>query len=117
MESRARISASQPRSTSFHAAWGRRWTRELSGISLPGGAEALAASSVLLTGPARAQFAAALHQVFMAGTLLAGLSVVATLFLPPVDFSAGVPAAAGEELLAAEMTNLEPQDEPVAVSK
>jgi hypothetical protein len=42
---------------------------------------------------------------------------VATLFLPPVDFSSGVPAAAGEQMLAAEMANLEPEDEPVAVPK
>jgi len=69
----------------------------------------------MLTGPARLQFAAALHQVFVAGTVLAGASLVATLFLPPVDFSSGVPAAAGEQMLAAEMTSLEPEDEPVAV--
>jgi hypothetical protein len=47
--------------------------------------------------------------------VLAGASVLATLFLPPVDFSAGVPADSGEQLLAAEMTTLEPDDEPVAV--
>jgi hypothetical protein len=69
----------------------------------------------MLTGPARLQFATALHQVFVAGTVLAGASVLATLFLPPVDFSAGVPADSGEQLLAAEMTTLEPDDEPVAV--
>jgi hypothetical protein len=32
-----------------------------------------------------------------------------------VHFSRGVPASAGERMLAAEMTNLEPRDEPVAV--
>jgi hypothetical protein len=37
--------------------------------------------------------------------------------LPPVTFSRGVPAAAGEELLAAEMANLEPDDEPIAVNE
>ena len=37
------------------------------------------------------------------------------MFLPPVDFSSGIAAAAGEQMLAAEMTNLEPDGEPVAV--
>jgi hypothetical protein len=97
------------------AAMGALMARQLTGLSLPGGPEALAATGVMLTGAARLQFAAALHHVFLAGTVLAGLSIVATLFLPAVDFSAGVPAAAGEQMLAAEMTNLEPEDEPVAV--
>src|SRR5688500_2451922 len=65
------------------AAMGALMTRQLSGISLPGDAGSLAATGVLLTGPARLQFASALHHVFMAGTLIAGLSVVAAMFLPP----------------------------------
>jgi EmrB/QacA subfamily drug resistance transporter len=97
------------------AAMGALMARQLTGVSIPGGAEALAASGTMLTGAARLQFAAALHQVFVAGTVLAAASLVAALFLPPVDFSAGVPSAAGEQMLAAEMTNLEPEDEPVAV--
>ena len=97
------------------AAMGALMTRQLAGVSIPGGVETLAATGAMLSGPARLQFAAALHHVFIAGTVLAGASVVATLFLPPVDFSSGVPAAAGEQMLAAEMTNLEPEDEPVAV--
>ncbi len=92
----------------------------LAGISLPGGADGLAATGVLLTGPARLQFAAALHQVFVAGTVLAGASFVATLFLPPVDFSRGVflrsTASAGEQMPAAEMTSLDPENEPVVVA-
>jgi hypothetical protein len=32
-----------------------------------------------------------------------------------VNFSQGVEAAAGERMIAAEMTNLEPEDEPVSV--
>ena len=97
------------------AAMGALMTRQLTGLSLPGGAGALAATGVMLTGAARLQFAGALHQVFVAGAVLAGASLVATLFLPAVDFSRGVAAAAGEQMLAAEMTNLEPEDEPVAV--
>jgi EmrB/QacA subfamily drug resistance transporter len=97
------------------AVMGALMTRQLTGVSIPGGIESLAATGAMLSGPARLQFAAALHHVFMAGTVLAAASFLATLFLPPVDFSSGVPAAAGEQMLAAEMTNLDPQDEPVAV--
>jgi EmrB/QacA subfamily drug resistance transporter len=97
------------------AAMGALMTRQLAGVSIPGGVEALAASGTMLTGAARLQFAAALHHVFIAGTVLAAASLVATLFLPPVDFSAGVASAAGEQMLAAEMSNLDPEDEPVAV--
>jgi len=97
------------------AAMGALMTRQLAGVSIPGGVESLAATGAVLSGPARLQFAAALHHVFMAGMVLAGASFLATLFLPPVDFSSGVPAATGERMLAAEMTNLEPKDEPVAV--
>ena len=97
------------------ASMGALMTRQLSGLSIPGGAEALAASGAILTGAARLQFAAALHSVFLAGTVLAGASLLATLFLPPVDFSSGVSASAGEQMLAAGKTNLEPEDEPVAV--
>jgi EmrB/QacA subfamily drug resistance transporter len=97
------------------AAMGALMSRQLTGVSIPGGVESLAATGAMLTGPARLQFATALHHVFIAGTVLAGASVLATLFLPPVDFSSGVPTAAGEQLLAAEMANLEPEDEPVTV--
>jgi EmrB/QacA subfamily drug resistance transporter len=97
------------------AAMGALMARQLTGVSVPGGAEAVAATGVMLTGAARLQFATALHSVFVAGAGLAAASFVATLFLPPVDFSRGVGAAAGEQMLAAEMTNLEPEDEPVAV--
>ena len=97
------------------AAMGALMTRQLTGVTVPGGAKALAATGAMLTGPARLQFATALHHVLIAGALIAGASFVATLFLPPVDFSGGVPATAGEQMLAAEMTSLEPEDEPVAV--
>jgi hypothetical protein len=97
------------------AAMGALLTRQLAGVAIPGGVEALGSTGAMLTGVARLQFAAALHQVFIAGTVLAAASLLATLFLPPVDFASGVPAAAGEQMLAAEMTNLEPEGEPVAV--
>jgi hypothetical protein len=70
--------------------------RQLTGVSIPGGADAFAAGGTLLTGAARLQFADALHYVFMAGTVLASLSFAATFFLPPVDFSPGMARVAGE---------------------
>lgn len=97
------------------AGMGALMTRGLAGVSVPGGAEALAASGTLLTGAVRLQFAAALHQVFVAGAVLASASTLATLFLPPVDFSHGVSAGAGEQMLAAEMASLEAKSEPVTV--
>ena len=98
------------------AGMGALLTRQLAGIDLDGGVSAFGGSGgVALTGVARDQFAAALHQVFIAGTVTAAGALVMTFFLPAIDFHRGVTANAGEEMLAAEMTNLEPEDEPVAV--
>jgi hypothetical protein len=69
----------------------------------------------MLTGAVRLQFAAALHNVFVAGAMIAGASFIATLFLPPVDFSRGVDAAAGERMPEAEMATLKGEDEPVSM--
>ena len=97
------------------AAMGAVLARGLMGLSLPGGAEAIAASGIALSGAARDQFAAALHRVFTMGTIVSAAGLLGTLFLPPVAFGKGVSASAGEQMLAAEMTNLEPEDEPVSV--
>jgi hypothetical protein len=82
---------------------------------VPGGADALAANGPVLSAVAREQFAAALHRVFVAGAIVSAAGLLATLFLPSIDFAKGVPSAAGEQMLQAEMTNLEPEDEPIAV--
>jgi MFS family permease len=96
------------------AAMGAIMARSLSGVSLPGGAEAFAASAAL-TAPVRAQFAAALHRVFVTGAVVSAAGLVASFFLPAVSFARGVQDSAGEKLIQAEMTNLEPADEPVSV--
>ena len=99
------------------AAMGALMTRGLAGIDLPGGVGAIsAAGGVALSGPARLQFSAALHQVFLAGTAITAAALVMAFFLPAVDFHRGVTANAGEEMIAAEMTSLQPEDEPVAVT-
>jgi MFS family permease len=97
------------------AAMGALMARALSGVQLPGGS--LGASTVALSGPLRLQFAAALHDVFVAGAGIAMTALAVTFFLPPVQFSRGVPSAAGEQMIAAEMTNLEPEDEPMGVTE
>ena len=96
------------------AAMGAVLARGLAGVDLPGGAEAIAASGLTLSGPARDQFAAALHRVFTMGAMVSAASLVGALFLPPVAFGR-VAASAGEQMLTAEMANLEPDDEPVSV--
>jgi EmrB/QacA subfamily drug resistance transporter len=99
------------------AAMGAILTRGLTGMALPGGAESLMASGAMaISGPLRDQFAVALHRVFMAGAVISAGGLLATLFLPAVDLSHGIPGSAGEQLLEAEMTTLRPDDEPVAVS-
>jgi EmrB/QacA subfamily drug resistance transporter len=97
------------------AAMGAILSRSLAGVALPGGADAFAASGAALSGPVREQFAIALHRVFLSGALVSAAGLVATFFLPSVSFARGVPDAAGEQMLQAEMTNLEPEDEPVAM--
>jgi EmrB/QacA subfamily drug resistance transporter len=100
------------------SAMGAILARGLVGMALPGGAEsALASGAIALTGPMRDQFAAALHRVFVAGSVVSGAGLLATLFLPPVHFSHGVPSTAGEQMIEAEMTNLQPDDEPIAINE
>jgi EmrB/QacA subfamily drug resistance transporter len=98
------------------AAMGAILARGLAGVPLPGGPEGFAASGAMALTPAvRDQFAAALHRVFLAGAMVSGTGLFATLFLPAVSFAKGVPNAAGERMIAAEMANLDPKDEPLSV--
>ena len=48
---------------------------------------------------------------------MSAVGLVVSFFLPPVDFSRGVPSGAGEQLLAAEMTSLEAESEPECVAE
>ena len=52
--------------------------------------------------------------MFRAASFLPLLGLL-TFFLPAVSFTRGVSDAAGEQMIQAEMTNLEPEDEPVSV--
>jgi hypothetical protein len=93
------------------AGMGAILTRGVANLSLPGGGDAMAAAGSALTGTARLQFAGALHQVFVAGAVLAAISLVATFFLPHVDLRP-VASTAGEQMIASEMATLDAEGEP-----
>jgi EmrB/QacA subfamily drug resistance transporter len=99
------------------AIMGALLTRAMAGLDLPGGAHGLAAGSLKLEGAARLQLAGALQQVFALGTAMTLLALAACALLPRVDFTRGVPRGAGEQLIEAEMTTLEPRDEPECVER
>jgi hypothetical protein len=90
-------------------------TRALHGTPLPGPGQVMDLTELSLS--VRTQFAGALHQVFLAGAVVSAAGLVATLFLPVVDFGRGVLRGSGERMLAAEMATLAPKDEPVALSE
>jgi predicted MFS family arabinose efflux permease len=90
------------------AVMGALLTRGLAGLALPGGIGSLGASTAL-TGAARLQFAAALHQVFVAGAVLAAASLVAAFFLPALDFASSVATSADEQLIAPELSTMDPE--------
>ena len=89
--------------------------RAMAGTPLPSGG--LGGSATLaLSGATRAAVAGALHQVFLAGTATSVAALIVTFFLPPVSFERPVPSGTGEQMIAAEMSTLEPDDEPVGVA-
>jgi EmrB/QacA subfamily drug resistance transporter len=98
------------------AVMGAILSRAIAGTTLPD-IEGLAASGITLSAPVRAQFASALHGVFLAGLVVSGLGLLAALLLPRVDMSSPVSTSTGERMIEAEMTTLRAEDEPVAVSK
>ncbi|MDA1092368.1 MAG: MDR family MFS transporter [Acidobacteria bacterium] len=99
------------------AAMGAILARAIAGTILPGSVEPLATSGIALSEPIRAQFAAALHSVFLAGLAASGAGLLGTLFLPPLDMTPRVSAATGERLIEAEMATLLAEDEPVVATE
>jgi len=85
----------------------------VAGTTLPGLATG-GGQSLMLPPEVRAQFAAALHRVFLLGAMIAVGCLAGMLVLPPVHFGEQRPSA-GEEMLEAEMTTLDRDDEPVVV--
>jgi EmrB/QacA subfamily drug resistance transporter len=96
------------------AAMGAIMSRSIAGVGLPGEGSLAAATSMSLSPELRMQFAIALHRVFVAGAVVSAAGLVASLFLPHLDFKA-MPAMAGEQLIEAEMANLDSKSEPVVV--
>jgi EmrB/QacA subfamily drug resistance transporter len=90
------------------AVLGTLLARSLSGVGLEGGLDAMRSGSLVLPPAARAQVAVALERVFAAGAAMSAVALIASFFLPPVDFSRGVESGAGEKMLAAEMTTVDP---------
>ena len=99
------------------AIMGAMLARSMASLSLPGGVQAFGSEGLRLDEPTRLALAGALRQVFALGAGLTLLGLAACFFLPPVDFSRGVPRGAGERLIEAEMTVLEAQSEPEAVKR
>lgn len=99
------------------AIMGAMLARSMSGLDAAGAVHGVAAGSLRLEGPARQQLAFALQQVFALGTAMTLVALSACAFLPRVDFTRGVPPNAGEQLIEAEMTTLEPKDEPECVER
>jgi len=97
------------------AVMGAIFARSLSSLNLPGGVQGMASAGIQLDAAGRAQFAHALNRVFAAGAVMSVVGLIASFFLPPVDFARGVPAGAGEHLLTAEMTTLDSDGAPDAV--
>ena len=97
------------------AIMGAMLARSMAGLELPEAVDGMASAALKLEGPARLHLAGALQQVFTLGAAMTVLALVACLFLPPVDFSRGVPEGAGEILIEAEMTNLQAESEPRCV--
>jgi hypothetical protein len=84
----------------------------VAGTVLPGLGEG--SQSLTLPPEMRAQFAAALHRVFLLGAVVSIGCLAGTLALPPVHFGEQR-SSAGEEMLEAEMATFDRDDEPVVV--
>jgi len=89
-------------------------TRRMAGVQLQGIARegAAAASAMTLTPEVRQILAAALHSTFVVGALAATAALIATFFLPPMNFGTGSPGPADE---AAETEGEEAEVEPFGV--
>ena len=96
------------------AIMGAMLARSLATLQLPA-LQGMGGEGLRLDEATRLHLAGALQQVFALGAGMTLLALVSCFFLPPVDFSKGVPSGSGERLIEAEMAVLEPADEPQAV--
>ena len=100
------------------AAMGAIIARGLAGMALPGGAEAaLASGAMALSGPMRDQFRRCVASRVPCRSRRLGRGSHGDAVPAAGALLEGVPAAAGEQLIEAEMTNLQPDDEPIAINE
>lgn len=78
-------------------------------------AEGMQAKRLALDPATRDAVAVAMSHVFMAGAVMCSIGYVLSLMLPPEGDPGDVAPRAGEQMLGAEMTTLEPADEPVGL--
>lgn len=89
--------------------------------SMPAGAggfdiaEGMQSNRLALHAATRDAIARAMGRVFAAGGVMCSIGFLVSLLLPAEEAAGAVTAGAGEQILAAEMTTLEPDDEPVGV--
>ena len=97
------------------AAMGAIMSRSIAGVTVPVDEASLSqATSMALSPELQVQVALALHRVFLAGAVVSAVALAATFFLPQIDLQP-VRAMAGEQLLEAEMANLDAKSEPIVV--
>jgi len=90
-------------------------SRSIAGVTVPVDEASLSqATSMALSPELQVQVALALHRVFLAGAVVSAVALAATFFLPQIDLQP-VRAMAGEQLLEAEMANLDAKSEPIVV--
>jgi EmrB/QacA subfamily drug resistance transporter len=77
--------------------------------------EGMQGKRLVLDPAMRSAVAQAMRGVFLTGAVMSAVGFVLSLFLPPEQGACPVSAGAGEQMIAAEMTTLEPHDEPVGV--
>jgi EmrB/QacA subfamily drug resistance transporter len=98
------------------AVMGAMLARSMGGLDLAGGIREIGTQTLKVDEAQRQQIANALRQVFALGSGMTLLALGACAFLPRVDFTRPVSMAAGEQMIEAEMTVLEPKSEPRCVA-
>jgi predicted MFS family arabinose efflux permease len=98
------------------AVMGAMLARSMGDIAVGGGIGSLSAQTLQVDEAQRQRIANALRQVFALGSGMTLLALGACAFLPRVDFTRQVSSGAGEQMIEAEMTVLEPKSEPRCVS-
>jgi MFS family permease len=98
------------------AVMGAMLARSMGDLDVSGGIREMGGQMLHVDEAQRHRIADALRQVFALGSGMTLLALAACAFLPRVDFTRPVSTGAGEQMIEAEMTVLEPKSEPRCVS-